>query len=551
MMVPKDLRPLVGKTEFRYSLRARTQTTAKHRATGLAVHVKAVFESIRNGGRMSKLTAKQINEIVRQYVQECLQDDEEYRACASKPRTREDLENQEHGLWSVQYDIKEALALNDYSIAEGVITRMDLLKGHGIKIDKKSSQYKMFRRELMKGIIEINDIALAREVGDYSKEPKPPLQAPQMAQPKPAPKPSKRKTDGVPLSEVIEQYIKEQTEGGEWTDKTEQERRGAYGTFQEFLGKDVGIKTIDREKILEFRNALIKLPPNRKKAVPYKSMSMKQILSMNLPEEKRMSPATANDILSCIQALFKYAYLEERVDKDPTGRIKVPDKRPDRDKRHPFSEEDLKALFNAPRYREDSFKHSYQYWCPILGLFTGARVNEIAQLHLDDFRLVDDVWCMDINRSTKDKRLKNPSSARIVPLHPFLVKDLDLIRYVETLKAKGHKRLFQELTKQRDGHGRPVSTWFNNDFRLSNGITKDSKKTFHSFRHTFITALKHAGVPELIANELDGHSSGKTESYSTYGGRYSPKQLLEEGLLKLDFGLDLSHLKNSKYSGNY
>lgn len=498
---------------------------------------------------MAKLTKDKIQEIVRGYVQEVLDEDAEYRA-VSKPRTRNALEAQEFGLWSVQGDTREALALNDYSMADSLITRWEILRKHGIEgVGKSDASYKMLCRAMMEGFLDIGEVLLAREVGDHNKEREivaqlfPPEPAPQQAKPIEA-----EDTVGDPLSKVIEAYIEEHKRG--WTEKTLTERRGAYSTFQEFIGKDVDIKTIDRRMISEFKTALLQLPPRRKVRAKYKHRTMKQLLKMSIPENDRLSPATVNDILSCIKSVFSHAAVNGLIDRDPAEGIKAADKRRDRDKRQHFTKEDLALLFNAPGYREDTFLKSYMYWCPIMALYTGARLNEIASLYLEDFIQVGGgVWCIDINENTKDKRLKNLASARVVPLHPFLVDDLGLIHYVEQQRKHKIKRLFPELSKQRDGYGKSVGSWFQR-YKKTLGFPADGKKAFHSFRHTFITTLKHAGVPELIANELDGHSSGKTISYSTYGGRFSPKQLYEEGILKLTYNLDLSHLKASKYSGN-
>jgi hypothetical protein len=42
-----------------------------------------------------------------------------------------------------------------------------------------------------------------------------------------------------------------------------------------------------------------------------------------------------------------------------------------------FTEDDLKLLFNNDYYFRNKHRKASQYWIPLLGLFTGARVNEL------------------------------------------------------------------------------------------------------------------------------------------------------------------------------
>jgi len=64
------------------------------------------------------------------------------------------------------------------------------------------------------------------------------------------------------------------------------------------------------------------------------------------------------------------------------------------------------------------------FWLPVLGLFTGCRIEELCQLHCSDVIQYDGIWCLDIN-DEGEKRLKNKSSKRVVPLHQILVDDLN------------------------------------------------------------------------------------------------------------------------------
>jgi hypothetical protein len=60
------------------------------------------------------------------------------------------------------------------------------------------------------------------------------------------------------------------------------------------------------------------------------------------------------------------------------------------------------------------------------------------------------------------------------------------------------------------------------------------------------TKLKDRDVDFLYINELCGWSQKGTGEKS-YAKRYQVEQLYEKAVLKLDFGIDLSHLKGSKF----
>ena len=89
--------------------------------------------------------------------------------------------------------------------------------------------------------------------------------------------------------------------------------------------------------------------------------------------------------------------------------------------RDDYSKEDLEKLFGSKEYREGKHQKSYAFWTPLIALYTGCRLEEVCQLHLDDIRQEGDVWVFDIN-DKDEKRLKNMSSERLVPVHPELIK---------------------------------------------------------------------------------------------------------------------------------
>lgn len=249
-----------------------------------------------------------------------------------------------------------------------------------------------------------------------------------------------------------------------------------------------------------------------------------------------LSAHTVNKYLSRLSNLFSYAVSHGYMVTNPAGGLKVKLKsRPD-EERNAYTTADLKRLFV---YGESESLNSettkpYCKWTPLIALFTGCRLEEICQLHLEDIRQEEGVLVFDIN-DKHEKKLKNLSSARLVPVHPQLI-EAGLIQYVYELKARGEERLFPELRQQRDGYGQTVSKWFQR-YKVKCGI--EAGKTFHSFRHTFITHLKHKQVDPFMIHELDGHTID-SETMGRYGKRFPPAILLNEAILKIDYGFEFS-----------
>ena len=74
MIVPKDLRKFVGKTELRYTLRTGNLRDAKHKAKLLAGQVQLIFRCLRKEHQtLGKLSDDQIKQLVHQYIKNTME----------------------------------------------------------------------------------------------------------------------------------------------------------------------------------------------------------------------------------------------------------------------------------------------------------------------------------------------------------------------------------------------------------------------------------------------------------------------------------------------
>jgi integrase len=157
-------------------------------------------------------------------------------------------------------------------------------------------------------------------------------------------------------------------------------------------------------------------------------------------------------------------------------------------------------------------------------MYTGARINELAQLHVSDIKVKDGIHYFNVTTlddsgtKAKDKRVKNNRSHRAVPIHPQLI-GLGFLDYVAALRARGKTVLFEQFTHLDTGRGGSASRWYTS-FRRALGITK----VFHAYRDTMSDALSDLEAPELVHNLVLGHTPGSSMSVNSYGtGATLPK----------------------------
>ncbi|MCE5244711.1 MAG: hypothetical protein LLF99_16095 [Desulfobacteraceae bacterium] len=307
-----------------------------------------------------------------------------------------------------------------------------LLQKNGLTLDPQSYSYRKLYRELLKARIGIFEVLKKREVGDYQDEqPSSAPFSPTLLSP----------ADSEPselFSTVMQKYIAEQERGGKWTEKSKLEVSKSLELIMNLLG-DIPVNSITRAMMNDCKENLLKLPTNMGKMPQYRGKTVQEILQMDI--EKPMSVSNVNKQLDRASSLFNWARINGFMDRNPAERIQVSVKTREDEDRNAFSKGDLDKLFSSPSYLECTHRQSYQFWIPILGLFTGARLDELCQLHLDDIRDEEGVWLLDIN-DKDEKKLKNKSSRRVIPLHPFLAHELKLPQYAEKLRAQGHDRLF-------------------------------------------------------------------------------------------------------------
>ncbi|EJE8671636.1 site-specific integrase [Vibrio parahaemolyticus] len=186
------------------------------------------------------------------------------------------------------------------------------------------------------------------------------------------------------------------------------------------------------------------------------------------------------------------------------------EKAPVRPKRA-ITKQELGELLKATQCYKKS-KDEWKYYLPRIAALTGCRLNEIAQLRVCDVQL-GDAPTLSINDDNDDKKLKNSSSKRVLPVTTPLLSLLS-----ELIADKGkNEHLFTLPYSKQNGYAGKPSKYFSVLLK-SLGMYNVS---FHSLRHYVVTELFNAGVKEELIGSLMGHSVGKLTTGKVYLSGFS------------------------------
>ena len=539
--IPEDLKPHFNCCEIKRSLKTSNCNNARSLVKALVYRAERVFMLIRSG----MLTNEQIKIIASHFIKATLNRTEELRSIAvvtyedgaatAAPVRLGDTEQvagvvakSVSACESLIQSYKDQLFLNDFSAIE---VRLGWhLEQNKVSVDKSSNEYTKLCREILKAEIEVKKIEIERLKGNYDNSHDMYYQNTVSTIPVPICVPNSQVepiSSEFMLTNIIKEYTNETLLSGCWTQKTCYENTSLLDHFIRIIG-DRDIRNITHKDMLEFRDTISKLPSNMNKIKECQGKSITEIVSMKFADT--VSITTINKYIQRIGTLFRWAVRHQYIPHNCVDGLSIKVKKAADQERSVYDKEDIQRMFEKLPHDE---KRPERFWIPVIGLYSGMRLDEICQLHTEDIKKIDSVLCFDVN-DDGDKKLKNQSSKRIVPVHPVLSK-LGFLTFFQQIQKKGQERLWPNLKKRRDGYAQDFGKWYQT-FNREN-ITDDPKKVFHSYRHTITNNLKQRGIEESIIAEIVGHSTGSI-TMSRYGKRYEPKKLME-AMKKLDYGIKI------------
>lgn len=362
------------------------------------------------------------------------------------------------------------------------------------------------------------------------------------------------------VSGAFEAWRDKRARGGHDAGKSAREFETQIKRFIDVHG-DLAMSAVTKAHCIEFRDLMSNYPARPTKQ--QREMAIRELVARLKASGEvyaTLTPKTLNDkVFAAVKAIFADA-LNSLGLPNPMAGISVAEVSQQSPVRFPYARDDLEKLFasrcfSGPFVEDDDAAGPAQKWVPLLAAFTGARLEELAQLAVTDVKLQDGVHLIHFQERYDERdpgfrrSLKNASSHRYVPVHGALI-ELGFLDFVKQQRGDGHVHLFPRMKwaeqKKRDKSykvSQRFTTWWS---AYSRSIVPDLKKSFHSFRHTFTERLRHAGVEEALADALTGHSTpGQGAKYGrNRQGMAYPMSSLADAIEKVRYPeIDLGRLR--------
>lgn len=523
--IPSDLVSHYNKTHILKSLRTKNKQEAEEENGKRWLHCKSEWRELRQRRSLNApLSEEFIPYLIEEWLHDTLRADEEGRIMGAVPRTRE-------GMGEVYYGMIDELA-------EGSLTGKHpdfliraaaaFLDEKGIGYDSRSLVFAKFVEELSPRYARYLNTLASRDEGQKVSTPASPRQ------------------QLIPLSQLVREFIESRPK----SKSTALTKDAACMTkFLEIVG-DKPMASLRQQDIREFFQIAQRLPsqrggPKKPEGVTWREWAGNAVT---------MSPDTfKNNYLAPVRHFLKWAKSTYHDQGFPVGlttdAIEYQGTRErGEDKQRAFRFEELQRLFLGEEMRgfASDPDQAERYWLPLLGLHTGARINELCQINpSEDWITPDGIHCLHITTETEagedvTKSIKT-GTPRIVPIHPKLI-ELGFLDYLERTKATGIGRLFPAFKPKMGNAGDRAREWFAS-LIVKTTLRDDTpfaKITgFHAFRHTLITYAANHDDPSMEAaiDQITGHVSHGSAVKRGYISNRSARKAYET-VRRVDFGLE-------------
>lgn len=296
--------------------------------------------------------------------------------------------------------------------------------------------------------------------------------------------------------------------------RTVMDSRHTLRLFAGLVGEDLPAADLSQDHARAFFDGVRWWPSNASKKAAYRDLEVLEVIRLaKANDEPEVAARTLKKHRERLSVFFNSLVQARVLAVSPLDGVR-PVATPDtEDTGKPFSDDELAAIF-GPAFAPWAAKYPHRWFGVMLGLYSGARVAEVAQLRVDDIDTVDGVPGFYVRAAAKGQSVKNKNSRRFVPFALAVLEAGILVYWLEA-KAAGHDRLFPNLPNSTGlGFGRQLSRQFSTHIKRQ-GI-EEKGQGFHGFRHTIASRLDEAGASEAAIAALTGHARGQSVLHRHY-----------------------------------
>jgi integrase len=514
------LQPLLGRKEITKSLRTASKHLAKRLAITMATDIEKLFAEITNG--LDLLKPQQVEIIAAHFYRQQVEALTKEALEDFKDRSDTEEEWEAFHARTFRQEVKSNLKKSSYESVEPEVDR--LIEINGLIIEKHSAVYNQLCRAVLIGLDKVYEASEKIIQGDFEN---PEFNFKTVEVPR-----VQSESESVSLKLAAEKYLSDNKR--DWADKHYLSQKAKLEHFMAFMGEgsavnggSLGLDQVSTLDVRRYKELLQTTPSNALQKYP--DLTVIEVVDAAKQAGDRLLGTTSiNNYIQCVSTLYSWAMteLDYQGKNYFRGRTKRVTGKSKRDERHPFSKEQLATFFSSPLYTgcqslsrshkegDKFFKDSAKYWVPLIGFYTGMRLQEILQLYVTDIYQSNDTWVLDLNKAHEDKKLKTEQSKRVIPIHTELV-NIGLIAFKERQEEKGSDRLFPDAALSGDGtYSSTFSKWFSR--YLANIGIKTDKTSFHSFRHNMKDFFRATGISDELSEHYLGRLTGKTgEAYGS------------------------------------
>lgn len=512
---PKDLWPETGKVPFTLALGTDSLSEAMRARPEAERRYWQAVDAARARLRGAPLTRADAERLALDWFREAVARADELRTASGPEGVAKALDDAE---WIVA---EERRALAEGDLADTKRLARCLRERAGLTAEPAAEASLV--RLLGRAAVALAEVERGRIVADYGRRPTDPLFAAAMEvrleAPAASPAPAAPK---VTIADLEREYRTAKFPG--LSDATKLGYEPVFRLLKETLGPDTRLDAVTHADGQRLFQAVQSLPANAQKKAALEGLSVLESIEagkrLGLPT---LSAKTVNDsYMANLGAVFRFAQGRGWIAANPVTGLRVKDRVNNKDRRDPFGPR-LSAVFGAPPWTPKDASEPLLYWAPLLALFHGLRLAEVAGLLLRD--VAEEAGTPMLHVREGPRTLKSKAARRDLPVHPELVR-LGFLEFVRERRegAGAEAVLFEgQQPNGRGKWGRRLSERFSARVKAS-GV-EGRKLTFHSLRHDFKDALREAEVAPDVAAYLMGHAEAGMAG--VYGGRPSLARLLD------------------------